>query len=187
MIGQSCLDLIQERLEDAPTINLQRRSSSLIISPNLPAGFPETFAITVYDEGDECMVSALRWHTHFYDPEAAFRGVCWLLTPYNRLVEEYKGALYVSGWVEQYTDQGWVRACPVFYLNPDHEADWEAGPEEEYQLIIYQQAVLSPPAPFTSYFPNANLEEETLLPVGSVLGKSTLKSEGPQGLHIESD
>ncbi|MBL8061150.1 MAG: hypothetical protein JNK63_10605 [Chthonomonas sp.] len=186
MIGKACLDLIEDRLRQAPTLFLNRRATSLVITPNLPVGYPETFPITVYDEGDECMVAALRWHTHFNDPEEACQSVCWLLTPYNRLVEEYKGALYVSGWVEHYTDQGWMRVCPVFYLNPDHPPDWVAGPNEEYQLVIYQQAVLSPPAPFTSYFPNAILEEETLLPVGSILGKSHEASSGPLGPSIES-
>ena len=185
MIGKACLDLIEESLAGAPTLNLQRRGSSLIITPCLPHGYPETFPITVYDEGHECMVSALRWHTHFEDPEEACLGVCWLLTPYNRLIEEYKGSLYVASWLEHFTDTGWEKTSPVYFLNPDHAADWLAGPDEEYRLIIHQQAALAPPEPFTRYFPNAEVESDTLLPVGSNLGKTTVPSSGPQGLDIE--
>lgn len=185
MIGKACLDLIEESLAGAQTLNLQRRGSSLIVTPSLPDGYPETFPITVYDEGHECMVSALRWHTHFDAPDEALQGVFWLLTPYHRLVEEYKGALYVAGWVEQYTDTGWEKSSPVYFLNPDHPADWEAGPDEQYQLIIHQQAVLAPPEPFTRYFPNAPVEPDTLLPIGSSLGKTTVPANGPQGLDIE--
>lgn len=179
MIGKETLDLLEQSLAPHGHITVERRSASLVLTPQLPPGYPETFAVSVYDEGHECMVAALRWHTHFDESQEACEFVSWLFTPYMRLVEEYKGGLFVASWVESYQLDGWQAELPVFFLNPHHEADWVAGPEEKYLRVVFQQAVLAPPGPYDEFVPGANLDPETGLPMGSELGKTTLDADGP--------
>lgn len=155
-----------------------------MVTPKMPDGYPDTFAVSIYDEGEECMISALRWHSHAVEPEEAFGVVFGLLTPYCRIVEEFKGGLYVAGWLETYEVGGWAASDPVFFLNPDHAADWQVGPDEHYLLTIHQQAVLAPLRPYSELVPGVDLEPDTGLPVGSELGRSTKSTKESLGRHI---
>jgi len=52
------------------------------------------FEITIYNVGEDAMVSSERWHTHYDDPQQAAFCLWWLLTPYYRIVHELKIAMF---------------------------------------------------------------------------------------------
>ncbi len=176
--GRDALDATSQLLggwDEAPYV-LERRDASLKITPT----DPETFGITLYDEGDQAMIAAQRWHTHYDDPMQAAFCALWLLTPYYRLVEEFKGGLMVATWIERFTDEGWDGMEPAYFLNPEYPPDWETGPTELYVRRYIQQALIAPPTPFEEIFPSAALDENGL-PPGSVIGVSSEESKEPIG------
>ena len=176
--GHLALDFAEKLLggwDDAP-YKLERRGSSLKIVP-IPA---DTFAVTLYDEGEQCMIAAQRWHTHYDEPNQAAFCALWLLTPYYRLVEEFKGGLMVATWIERYEAEGWIGMEPAYFLNPEYPPDWQAGPDERYTLRITQQALVSSPEPYENIAPGAQLDENGL-PLGSHLGVSTTENREPIG------
>lgn len=177
-LGRQALDATEKLLggwAEAP-YTLERRESSLKITPKAP----ETFGITLYDEGEQCMIAAQRWHTHYDDPAQAAFCALWLLTPYYRLVEEFKGGLMVATWIERYEASGWVGMEPAYFLNPEYAPDWQAGPEEQYTLRIIQQGLLGSPEPYEEIVKGVTLDEAGL-PPGSHLGISTVENSQAVG------
>ncbi len=171
--GRRALEATEQLLsgwDDAP-YDLIRRDSSLQI---VPKG-PETFAVTLYDEGDQCMIAAQRWHTHYDDPQQAAFCAMWLMTPYYRLVEEFKGGLMVATWIERYEADGWEGMEPAYFLNPEYPPDWEPGPEETFVRRRIQQALVASPEPYEEIVPGAQLDEHGL-PLDSQIGISTEES-----------
>ena len=120
------------------------------------------FEITIYNVGEDAMVSAERWHTHYDEPEQAAFCLWWLLTPYYRIVHELKGGVLVAAWLERYEENGWEPMDPVYFLNPESEQDWVAKPGEQYTHRYIQQAVLPPPRPYKDFVPGAKLDEDEL-------------------------
>lgn len=155
---QRAVDLLS-RYEGAP-IKLERSETSLVVTPEIENGFE----ITIYNVGEDAMVSAERWHTHYEDPVQAAFGVMWLLTPYYRIVHELKGGVLVAAWLERYEEEGWMPMDPVYFLNPESEQDWVAKPGETFTHRYIQQAVLMPPKPYQDFCPGARLDEDGLPP-----------------------
>jgi hypothetical protein len=144
----------------AAPVRIERRDTSIKITPTEDGGFP----IMVYDEGDETMIAAERWHTHYDDPLQVAFCVIWLMTPFYRVVHETKGGSLVAAWIERYEETGWEGFEPAYFLNPEHEESWELAPGEHYQRRYMQQAILPPPQPYNELCPGAQLNEDGLPP-----------------------
>ena len=87
-IGSAAIRLCTQLLEmygDAP-LEIERGDASMVVKPADPKGFE----ITLYSVGEDAMVSAERWHTHYEDPKQAAFCLLWLLTPYYRIAHELK-------------------------------------------------------------------------------------------------
>src|SRR5438270_8851901 len=117
---QRAVDLLA-RYADAP-LEFERTETSLVVKPDVEDGFE----VTIYNVGEDAMVSSERWHTHYEDPEQAAFCLWWLLTPYYRIVHELKGGVLVAAWLERYEETGWEPMDPVYFLNPESEQDWVA-------------------------------------------------------------
>jgi hypothetical protein len=156
------------------SLSLERTDSSLVLKPT------DGFEITIYDVGEDAMVSAERWHTHYDDPEQAAFCALWLLTPYYRIVHELKGGVLVAAWIERYEEEGWMPMDPVYFLNPESEQDWVAKPGETYTHRYLQQAVVPPPRPYREFCPGAVLGEDGL-PPDFKEGSRVEVVEGPMG------
>lgn len=143
MSGSLCLAAIRQMLAafpDAP-LRIQDRGSSLVIEPT----GRNTFPISVFDEGDDVMIAAeRRWHGHETEPSQAAALVFWLLSPLYRVVQEFKGGLMVTAWLESYEDGDWLAFAPVYFLNPEYLPDWQLAPDESATHRIIQQDVLRP-------------------------------------------
>src|SRR5689334_25285784 len=83
------------RFSDA-ALSLEKTETSLVVKPE------DGFEIRLYNVGEDAMVSAERWHTHYEDPKQAAFCLWWLLTPYYRIVQELKGGVLVAAWLERY-------------------------------------------------------------------------------------
>lgn len=142
---------------------------------------PDTFSITVYDQGDEAMVAAGSWHSHYDDPVQAAWCVFWLLTPFYRLLSELKNGVLVATWIERYEASGWEGMEPVFFLNPDHDASWEARSDVQFQRRIQQQAVLRPLVDYRTIVPGAILGADGQ-PPDSKTGTRTAEDRDPKGI-----
>ncbi len=153
--GRVAIELATKFLQqfDVP---FETSETSLVVRPK------DGFEITIYNVGEDAMVSAERWHTHYEDAEQAAFCLWWLLTPYYRIVHELKGGVLVAAWLERYEEDGWEPMDPVYFLNPESEQDWVAKPGEQYTHRYIQQAVLPPPRPYREFVPNAKLDEDEL-------------------------
>ncbi|HRJ27211.1 MAG TPA: hypothetical protein PLO61_06855 [Fimbriimonadaceae bacterium] len=173
------LDRVREVLsEDYPDseFTCEIREDSFII---IPRG-EESFEVSVYREGHEVIVAAGRWHAHEDDLEQASACVLWLLGPYYRLIEEYKGSKVIAAWIERFESTGWEMFDPVYFLNPDHPADWKPLGDEVFTRRILQQRVIQPDEyPFVP--PNMLTPEG--YPVGSVFGTSVETSNSSKALE----
>lgn len=169
-VGAACLEAAVDllgRYEDV-AVRLKRQGTMLEIAPLAEPGFP----VTLFDQGEECMVTADRWHTHYDDPVQAAWCAFWLLTPYYRVVQEIKGGSLVAAWIERYEAGGWNPMDPVYFLNPEHAESWAPEPGEGLSHRILQQDALRPPD-YSSLAPGARLDADGL-PEGSRIG-STLE------------
>ena len=153
---ERAVDLL-DRYPDPP-LQIERSETSLVVKPQIESGFE----ITIYNIGDDAMVSAERWHTHYEDPVQAAFAMLWLLTPYYRIVQELKAGVLVAAWLERYEEEGWEPMDPVYFLNPESEQDWVAKPGETFTHRYIQQAVLPPPKPYVEFCPGAKLDEDGL-------------------------
>ena len=144
---------------DAP-LRIEDRGTSIEFTPTLQEGF----AVTIYDQDDDAMIAAGRWHTHYDDPEQLAWCVLWLLSPFYRLVEEHKGGVLVAVWIERYEADGWEGFEPVFYMNPEDALSWQAKGDETFARRYHQQRVIDLPMPYTQFEPGAHLDPEGLPP-----------------------
>lgn len=180
-VASTILDHVASSLEKVAgdRISVTRRQGTVIVTPSVP----NSFAVSIYDEGDEVMISAQRWHTHYDDPDQALFCVIWLLSPFYRIVEEFKGGLFVATWLEAYEATGWEGSDPVYFLNPEHAPDWKAAPDEVYTRRLIQQNVLMPGVPYSETVPGAVLDENGL-PQDSVIGVSTVEDKQSLGVTL---
>lgn len=179
--GTQCLEATRRlflHFPDAP-LTINDRGSSIEFIPT----DPETFSITVYDQGDDAMIAAGRWHTHYDDPEQLAWCVLWLLSPFYRLVEEHKGGVLVAIWIERYEATGWEGFEPVYYLNPEHAESWVPVGEETFARRYHQQRVVDLPMPYSQFEPEAELNAEGL-PVDFQAGKWLVYDKESQALEL---
>jgi len=155
-IGADAIQISSAFLAQFPELAVEQSETSLVVKPE--GGFD----ITIYNVGEDAMVSSERWHTHYDDPQQAAFCLWWLLTPYYRIVHELKGGVLVAAWLERYEEEGWMPFDPVYFLNPESEQDWVAKPGEQYTHRYIQQAVLPPPRPYLEFCPGAKLDEYEL-------------------------
>lgn len=178
--GAQSLDLAEQILSryDGAPLKLERRDASLVVTPELP----DAFEITLYDQGDEAMVAAERWHSHYDDPGQAAFCALWLLTPYYRVVHELKGGVLAAVWIERYEAEGWEPMDPVFFLNPDDEPSWALRPNETFTRRYHQQAILPPPQPYGQIVSGANLDTDGFPPdfVPGVRVEESAESKAPR-------
>ena len=165
---------------EAP-LTVEDRGSSIELIPTEP----DTFGVTVYDQGEDAMLAAGRWHAHYDDPTQLAWTTLLLLTPFYRLVEEHKGGVLVAIWVERYTAEGWKGFEPVFYLNPDDEPSWKPKGDETFARRYHQQWVVDLPMLYSDLEPEVELDEG--LPIRSSLGKRVVKDTLSQALGLESE
>jgi hypothetical protein len=167
-LGARCLDAVRDLFGRYPEglFELVDRKGAIDLKP---IG-PDTFPVTVYDEGDGAMIAAGRWHTHYEEPMQLAFCALWLLTPFYRLVEELKGGVLVATWVERYEAEGWVGADPVYFLNPEDEESWQRVGEETFARRYTQQDVLPAPRPYREFVPEAALDDRGY-PVDFVPGR----------------
>lgn len=177
-IGAQSIELTLKLLApyEGESLTIERRESSIVVSPKSA----DTFAITLYDQGDEAMIGADRWHTHYDNHEQAAFCVLWLLTPYYRLVHELKGGVLAATWIECFGEQGWEGYDPVYFLNPENALDWETHNGEQFSRRYIQQDAVPPPHPFGELVPGAQLDENEL-PVDSYIGTHTVQVESAMG------
>ena len=141
--------------ESKAPLRVEDRGSSIELIPT----DPDTFGATVYDQGDDAMLAAGRWHAHFEDSTQLAWTTLLLLTPYYRLVEEYKGGVLVAIWVERYAADGWEGFEPVFYLNPEDVPSWRAKGDETFSRRYHQQWVVDLPMPYSELEPGVALTD----------------------------
>lgn len=179
--GHRAVNLLKDLTQgvDPQRIKVETRPTSVVLTPLATDGF----AVTLYDEGDEAMTAARRWHTHDHLPEQAAFGALWLLTPYYRVVEEFKGGLMVATWIERYEPSGWEGFAPVYFLNPEHPPSWELSGGETFVRQYTQQSVLFPPEPYDTIFSGIELDDN-LLPPNSVLGTHSVEDRTSVGLSL---
>lgn len=143
---------ILDRFPDAD-IKVEKREDAVIVTPK------NGFVVSLYAESEEdTMVAAERWHAHYDDPQQAAFCAYWLLTPYYRIAQEFKGSLFVATWTEMYTAEGWAADEPVYYLNPEYAPDWELGPGETFLIRYRSQNTLGPIKPFDEICPGSPLD-----------------------------
>lgn len=142
-VPQPHLDAVIRALSrDTGTVKLERRSQSLVVAPT------HGFEITVYEDQGEAMVSAARWHSHFDSPDQTAACVIWLLTPFARVVHEYKGSILAAVWVEQGINGEWEPSDPVYFLNPEYPPEWKLMPGQTYiQRRVWQNSFQPPFVP----------------------------------------
>lgn len=177
-VGAVCLQAMRELFALYPEghFTLTDRKTALDLVPTDEGTFP----VTVYDEGDQAMIAAGRWHTHYDDPMQLAFCALWLMTPFYRLVEELKGGILVATWIERYEATGWEGFEPVYFLNPEDDKSWERVGDETYARRYSQQYTLPPPRPYNEFEPEAILNEEGL-PPDFVAGRRVEIVDGPLG------
>lgn len=126
----------------------------------------EGFSVEIGDEEDGFGVYANEWHSHYEDARQAVACFRWLLTPYYRTVVETQGGERVAAWIERYENLGWKPIDHLLYRNPGDPTKWLGS---NWRREYRQQAVLRPPTPYTTLFPEAWLDADDM-PEGSTLG-----------------
>ncbi len=163
---------------DAP-LQINDRGTSIEF---IPTG-ADTFPVTIYDQGDDAMIAAGRWHTHYDDPDQLAWCVVWLLSPFYRLVEELKGGVLVAIWIERYEATGWEGFEPVFYMNPEDAPSWQAKGDETFARRYHGQRVVELPMPYTQFEPEATIDDNGL-PPDFHAGKRLVHDHAAQALEL---
>lgn len=165
-----------DRLLDPDLASIEVRQGAVVVTPKGPGTFP----VTLYDQGEEAMVAAERWHAHYDEPDQAAFAALWLLTPYYRVVHELRGGILAAVWIERWTAEGWDAMEPVYFLNPDYAPDWDPAAGHAFHQRSYQQAVALPPKDYEEIEPGVVLGDDRL-PPGSMLGSVVRAVEQPLG------
>lgn len=156
-VGQQCLKATHRLLShfDTTRITIERREAALVLSPNGVSGY----AVSLYDQGEDAMITAERWHAHYEEPEQMAWCAYWLLTPFYRVVHELKSGVLMSIWVERYDVEGWDPFEPVYFANPEYPPDWELKPGEAYERRYFQQNLVTLSQPYEEICPGVQLKD----------------------------
>ncbi len=151
------------------SVQIEREPGSLRIAP--PVG---GFEAKLYDQGEECMISAAQWHSHFDDPEEAAWCIRWLMSPHTRIIHELKGGILACVWVERFEDSDWHAVEPAYFLNPEYPPDWKLEPGQRWFHRTICQAVTGWP-------------RDTDLPSGHTAEPVTVEVPESTGLQLFGD
>ncbi len=169
------LELLRENLASRLKTNRialeELGDDSIKILPKIEDSFPITAS---YREG-RYEIEAGMWHGHFEKIEEASAVMCWLLTPYYRVVTSFQKGEPIATWLEIYADDGWNGTEFVYFVDPNTIA----SPAENADAIkILVQAVFLDSA-FASYYPAAHLDQAGY-PLGTILGETSyeLRNDG---------
>ena len=165
-VGAQALEQLVELLKEAEgRFGVVRTERSVEIIPQ----DPDTYAVQMFDDGDEATVAVLGWHQHLDDPRDAVGCACGMLSPYYRVVEIYEEETLLKCFVERYEAAGWSsmgsRFLPLFRFRLKSPFS-----KEKRRRVEYQQAVIRPPVPWEEWYPGVKLDDAGL-PVGSRLGR----------------
>lgn|GEM_PF-1590377 len=161
---------------DSSLVSVERRAETIVVTPRDPGTFP----VTLYDQGEDAMIAAERWHAHYDDPEQAAFAALWLLTPYYRVVHELRGGILAAVWIERWEVAGWDAMEPVYFLNPEYAPDWDPAAGHAFHRRTFQQAIAVPPQPYEVVVPGARLDASHL-PEDSELGVHVHPIDFPLG------
>ena len=143
----------------------------------------DTFPVWVMYEEGVYHVGAAEWCAQFESAEQAGSVICWLLTPFYRIVRSVGAGNDIATWIELYTDQGWEGTEYSYFTE---RAEDESPLEGANQIIILQQAVFLDSA-FATYYPAAHLDQAGY-PVGTILGETRFENQNgewhPVGVPI---
>jgi hypothetical protein len=150
---------------DTKRITLERGTeSSLLIVP----ATEDTFPITASYDDNTYTVSAAKWQANFDQLNQASAAICWLLTPYYRIVRSTQAGNDIATWIEIYTNDGWEGTKYHYFVNQETLESPIDGADE---ITILQQAVFLDSA-FPAYYPAAHLDQAGY-PLGTILGETT--------------
>jgi hypothetical protein len=177
------LELLCDKLKsrvDSKRIYLEFPSeTSLRIVP----AAQDSFSLEVSFENGLYEVSAAKWLSEFDQLEQASAAICWLLTPYYRIVRSAKSGSDIATWIEIYTNEGWEGTRYVYFVDP---STLQSPIDDADEIVILQQAVFLDSA-FETYYPAAHLDEARY-PVGTILGETTYSNHSgdwaPVGVPI---
>jgi hypothetical protein len=154
-VGQEAISiLVQELGEVERPLEIIREDGRVKLQPSEE----NTFAILLVDDGHEATLHACAWHGHFDDPKQAAFCALWLLTPYYRVVEEYRRERFLRAYLERYWNSRWEQIDAAF------EPFWTVLLGKPTHRHIYQQGVLSPPEPLWSMIREFQLDDRSLPP-----------------------
>ncbi len=162
------LELLRDKLSSRITtgrIKLEEdRSDAFRVVPTIEDSFPLQVSFKDGNYG----VEAGPWHGHFEDFQSASAVVCWLLTPYYRIVTAKQDGNPIASWLEIYADAGWSSTEFVYFVDP---SAFESPAEVADVITILVQAVFLDSA-FTTYYPAAHIDSAGY-PLGTILGETS--------------
>ena len=132
------LELLCDKLKsrvDSKRISLEFPSES---SLNVVPATPDTFPIMVSFENGQYEVAASKWRAEFDQLDQASAAICWLLTPYYRIVRSVQTGSDIATWIEIYTNEGWEGTRYVYFVDPSTLQ----SPIEDADEIIDRKSVV---------------------------------------------
>ena len=176
-------------------VPIVEKLKSRVDTKRISLEFPSATELTVVPSGDDTFsvwtrfengiydAGAANWCAQFETAEQAGSVICWLLTPYYRIVRSVKAGEDIATWIELYTDQGWEGTEYNYFKMQGDEQSVVADADK---VIILQQAVFLDSA-FPTYYPAAHLDQAGY-PVGTILGETTFENRNgewhPVGVPI---
>lgn len=162
------LELLRDKLNSrvqTGRIKLDEQSeSSFSVVPTVEDSFP----INVHYSDGRYVIEVEPWHGHFEDLQSAGAVVCWLLTPYYRVVTSVGNEKNIATWLEIYADDGWNGTEFVYFVDPNSIESTTDGADT---IKILTQAVFLDSA-FTTYYPGAHIDSAGY-PLGTIIGQTS--------------
>jgi len=162
------LGLLSDKLASRVQTNKISLVSESESSFRIESQVEDSFPLSVSFAEGRYEIEAAWWHSDYEDPNQAFAAVCWLLTPYFRVVASFTQDEIIATWLESYTDQGWEATKYLYFVDP---ANLES-PVENADIIKIQTQAVFLDSSFTTHFPAAHLDQAGY-PLGTILGETS--------------
>ena len=163
-------------------VHLSEKLKSRVETGRITLEYPSASSLRVLPKGDDTfkidaefvdgafLVSVAAWHGQFELAEQASAVICWLLTPYYRVVRSICADQNLATWIEIYTNEGWEGTEYVYFGEPmESPLDGADG------IVILTQAVFLDSA-FETYYPAAHLDQARY-PIGTILGETQFENQ----------